>query len=338
VNPGGTPPVLTPLPDLATLANPHTYQGPSTATLAWAGIEQLAEPGEPALPVTVTSYEQAGTRQVEVTDVSRIVAVDIAGSIAITLAGLGLTDHLVGRDTSTELPGTQQLPEVTRGGHTLSPEAVLALRPTLVLTDGSVGPLDAFAQLRDAGIPVVFVGQNVGFDGAQELARRVGAAVGLPDAGQALADRIGAEVADVRAQVQAVAPAPGERLRMAFVYLRGTAGVYYVFGSSAGAGELIEALGGVDAAADAGVGEMVPLTDEAMLAVNPDVILVMTDGLASVGGVDGLIADRPAIALTQAGINRRVVDMADREMLAFGPRSAAVLYALARAIYAPEAP
>ncbi len=44
---------------------------------------------------------------------------------------------------------------------------------------------------------------------------------------------------------------------------------------------------------------------------------------------------KPALALTGAGENRRIVDMADGDILGFGPRSAAVLDALARAIYAP---
>jgi iron complex transport system substrate-binding protein len=51
---------------------------------------------------------------------------------------------------------------------------------------------------------------------------------------------------------------------------------------------------------------MQPLTDEAMVAADPDLILVMTDGLASVGGVDGLLAAKPAIALTAAGQHRRL--------------------------------
>ena len=82
---------------------------------------------------------------------------------------------------------------------------------------------------------------------------------------------------------------------------------------------------------------LAPLTDEAVLAANPDVILVMTDGLESVGGVDGLLASKPALALTAAGQNRRFIVMDDRELLGFGPRSADVLDALARAIYAPDA-
>ena len=65
-----------------------------------------------------------------------------------------------------------------------------------------------------------------------------------------------------------------------------------------------------------------------------DLILVMTDGLASVGGVDGLLASKPAVALTNAGKHRRLVDMADGQILSFGPQTPAVLDALARTIYA----
>ena len=77
------------------------------------------------------------------------------------------------------------------------------------------------------------------------------------------------------------------------------------------------------------------MTDEALIQANPDLILVMTDGIKSAGGVDGLLETKPAIALTAAGQHRRFVDMADGEILSFGPRTAGVLDALARAIYAP---
>jgi iron complex transport system substrate-binding protein len=64
---------------------------------------------------------------------------------------------------------------------------------------------------------------------------------------------------------------------------------------------------------------------------------MMTKGLESVDGVDGLTEHIPAIAQTTAGQNRRIVDMSDTEILSFGPSSAAVLDALAVAIYSPDA-
>ncbi len=221
---------------------------------------------------------------------------------------------------------------MTSNGHTLNTESILALRPTLVITDGTIGPVDVVLQLRDAGIPVVFVATDPSLDGVGELARQVAAALGAPAAGDELA---GILTAEIDAKVQEIAGIlPAKPLRMLFLYLRGS-GVYYLFGSESGADVLIGALGGVDVAAEIGLEGLRPMTDEAMVAADPDLILVMTDGLASVGGVDGLLESKPAIALTKAGQHRRFVDMADGDILSFGPRTAAVLDALARAIYAP---
>ncbi len=123
---------------------------------------------------------------------------------------------------------------------------------------------------------------------------------------------------------------------MIFLYIRGSSGVYYLFGEESGADDLIEGLGGVDVASEQGWTGERPMTDEAITSANPDLVLVMTGGLESAGGIDALLEDKPALALTSAGKHRRFVDMADGDVLSFGPRSADVLEALARAVYAPQ--
>jgi iron complex transport system substrate-binding protein len=326
-----------PLDELVTLDDPGAYVGESTALIADAAIEPVLDDPEPALPVTVTSRDLAGDVEVTVDDASRIVAMDLSGSLAATVWGLGLGDALVGRDTSTTFPGTEDLPEVTSGGHNVNAESVLGLDPSVVITDGSIGPNDVVLQLRDAGIAVVFVDTATGYEGVAQQAREVAAALGVPEAGELLAERTAAEIESAIRQIAAIAPADaGDRLRMAFLYLRGSAGIYYLFGEESGADELITALGGIDAAGEIGWTGMMPATDEAITELDPDLVLVMTGGLESVGGVDGLLEEKPAVALTRAGQNRRFVDMADGQILSFGPRSAEVLDALARAIYAPE--
>ncbi|MGC4174665.1 heme/hemin ABC transporter substrate-binding protein [Demequina sp.] len=328
----------TPLDQLDFLADPSNYQGPSTATLHIDGLQAPASAPAQSLPVTVTSHDRSGDQMVTVTDTSRIVAVDIAGSIGDTIWALGLSDLVVGRDVAASFPGSEDVPVVTGNGHSISAEAVLALGPTIVITDGSVGPTSAIDQLRDVGVTVVYVDNVSSFDGAAQLARDVAHVLGVPDAGETVAQSLTEQVDQVRAQIAQIAPAEGDKLRMVFLYLRGSASVYYLFGAESGADQLIAALGGVDAAAETGIKGTQPLTDEAMLAADPDVLLVMTDGIESVGGVDGLTETWPAIALTTAGKNKRVVDMADTLILSFGPKSAAVLDGLARAIYAPDAP
>lgn len=272
------------------------------------------------------------------TDTSRVIAMDLSGSLAATVWGLGFGDTLVARDVSTTFAAAADLPVITTGGHTVSAEAVIAQAPTLVITDGSIGPIDVIQQLRDVGIPVVFVPTSSSFDGAVKMAHDVAEIYGAPGAGEALAAQIEGEIVEMRSLIDAIAPdAEADRLRMLFLYLRGSSGVYYLFGEESGADELIEGLGGIDIAGELGWQGMQPLTDEAMVAADPDLIIVMTGGLESVGGVDGLLEAKPAIALTTAGQNRRIVDMTDGQVLSFGPRSAAVLEALARAVYVPDA-
>jgi iron complex transport system substrate-binding protein len=322
-----------PLAQLDLLADPREYYGASTAALASGVIEPVAADPIQELPVTVDSHDPSGVQRVVVQDASRVIALDIAGSIASTVWGLGLGDLLVGRDVSTTFAGVNGLPVVTSMGHTIDAEAVLALRPTLVITDGSVGPRDVLEQLREVGVTVVFVDRSPSFDSAVDLARQVAAALGASDTGELLAVRIRSEIDAKIAEIQAILPT--DRVRMMFLYLRGGSGIYYMFGSESGADRLISALGGVDVAAEIGWVGMRPITDEAIVAANPDLILVMSGGIQSAGGVEGLLAEKPALGLTKAGQNHRFVDMADGDILSFGPRSAAVLDALARAIYAP---
>ena len=74
-----------------------------------------------------------------------------------------------------------------------------------------------------------------------------------------------------------------------------------------------------------------PLTAEAVAALDPDVILVMTRGLESVGGLEGLV-QRPRVAQTRAGRERRVVTVDDTLLLSFGPRTGELVSALSAAL------
>jgi iron complex transport system substrate-binding protein len=109
-----------------------------------------------------------------------------------------------------------------------------------------------------------------------------------------------------------------------------------MFGEGSGADGLIDALGAYDVSGEIGWKGMKPVNDEGIIAAQPDLILMMSDGLTSVGGVDGLLERLPAIAETPAGQKRRIVDMSDNAILSFGPRTSDILNSLAVAIYAPE--
>ncbi|WP_029263093.1 MULTISPECIES: heme/hemin ABC transporter substrate-binding protein [unclassified Microbacterium] len=328
------PQASVPLSSLDVIDDVRGYEGPSTACLSSRAIEAVDDDTAPKLPVTVTDSEG---REIEITDVDRILPIDISGTIASTVFALGLGDQVVGRDASTVFAGTEDLPVVTKTGHTLNAEAILELAPTVVLTDTTIGPKEVRQQLRDAGIAVVVISSDRRLDTTDELVTEIATALGVPSRGEALIARLDASVDETLAEIAEVVPADeADRARMLFLYVRGSANVYYIFGEDSGADSLIDAVGGVDVAAEIGWEGMKPMTAEALVAAQPDVLVMMTDGLESVGGIDGLIERIPAVAETPAGANRRVIDMADSEILSFGPRTADVIGALARALYAPE--
>lgn len=68
-----------------------------------------------------------------------------------------------------------------------------------------------------------------------------------------------------------------------------------------------------------GFNDFKPLTAEALVAANPDVILLFDTGLQSVGGIDGLLKI-PGVAQTAAGKNRKVIVMDGQLLTGFSPR------------------
>nr|WP_261989333.1 ABC transporter substrate-binding protein [Streptomyces sp. uw30] len=272
------------------------------------------EPPTPRLPVTVDSSDG---RKVTVEDASRILPLN--GGVAEIVFTLGLGDRVVGRDITATFAEAKKLPQVTKA-HDVSAESVLSLRPTVVLADTDTGPQEAIDQIRDAGVPVVVL------DPATELAdvtartARIAEALGVPAAGKALNRRMSDELAAARAAVP-----DGSKPKVAFLYMRGSAAVYLIGGKGSGADSLIEAAGAVDAGKDAGLDKpFTPITSEALVRAQPDVILMMTKGLDSVGGIDGLV-QIPGVGQTPAGMNRRVVDMEDGVLLGYGPRTPLVI-------------
>jgi heme transport system substrate-binding protein len=301
--------------------------GPATARLADSDVRPVVSDPVPTLPVTVRSHDGVDVR---VSSVDRIVAVDLYGTLGEIVFSLGLGDNVVGRDPSTGFPSAADVPVVTSGGHDLNAEAILDLDPTVVLTDTSIGPPEVQEQLRAAGVPVVFFDPERTLAGVPGHIRAVAAALGVPSAGEQLVSSVDAEIAAARA----LAPAGATPPRLTFLYVRGSAGVYLMAGPGSGADSMIEAVGAVDVGTDIGLDKpFVPITSEGLLNAAPDVILVMTEGLESVGGIDGLLKI-PGVAQTPAGQSRRIVDVADTDLLGFGPRVGRTITALAKVLYA----
>ena len=303
-------------------------RGPATATVADLDPAPITPAPVPVLPVTVRSFDGA---DVTVTSADRIVAVDRSGTLTQIVWALGLGSKLVGRSTSASFPAVHDVPNVAGGNGSINLEAVAAQRPTVFLTDTTSATPTMRDQLRALGITVVYFDPKRTLDGVVPQIQAVADALGVHEQGVKLADRTGREITAATGAV----PRHEPPLKIATVYLRSTA-ITMLAGPGSGADALASALGGVDAGTAAGLtGPFTSITSESMIAAAPDVLVVMSDGLKSVGGVEGL-EKVPGVAQTPAGRNHRIVDMSDAVLLSFGPQTGQVIEALSKAVYGAQ--
>ncbi|WKN14358.1 ABC transporter substrate-binding protein [Streptomyces sp. JUS-F4] len=289
-------------------------------------VEPLAAPPAPKLPVTVDSAD--GTK-VTIGSTDRIVP--LTGSLSEIVFTLGFGEQVVARDITATFEQAEELPVVTRA-HDVSAESVLSLKPTIVLADTTTGPSEAIDRIRDAGIPLLVVEPAKGLDDVGRRIDTVAEALGVPSAGTELKERTEKRIADVQKSIPD--HADGKKPRVAFLYLRGSASVYLLGGAESGASSLLEAAGAVDAGKESGLSkDFTAITSEALAKAAPDVILLMTKGFESVGGMDGLVKI-PGIAETPAGMDRRVVTVDDGVLLNYGPRTDRVLTEIVEQLYA----
>lgn len=239
---------------------------------------------------------------------SRVVSA--GGTVTEIVYALDQQSRLVGVDVSSLYPtAATKLPQV---GYvrSLAAEGLLSLAPDLVLTTVDAGPPGVLSQIRGAGVPVSVVPAGATWSAAEARITFVAQALGVADRGQALV----AEFRKNRAAAEAKVAQRKTSPRVLFVYSRG-AGTMMVSGTGTEAAAIIALAGGTNVVT--GYQGYRPLTPEALAAARPDVVLMTTMGLESVGGLKGL-NQIPGFATAAAGIP--VVALDDLLLLGFGPR------------------
>jgi len=276
-------------------------------------------------PVASTyTISQEDVRSISLTStpaltVSRVVV--LANGVAEIIQSLNVQTIIVGRDISSTEDSLADIPIVT-SGHQVLPEKVIALNPDLVLIDASTGPKAAIDTIKAAGISVVETPESWSLKDLPIKVRAVGQAIGAQEQAEELVNQLNQSL-----NASEVYNSP----RVAILYLRGTSSVYLIGGAGSGADSLLTAIGAIDVGAQTLDRPFNTLTAESLAALNPDVILVMSKGLESVGGIEGLLK-LPGVAQTAAGKNSAVIDVDDSLLLSFGPRTPSLVDALAKAL------
>lgn len=251
--------------------------------------------------------------------------VSIGGSLTEIVYALGQEERLIARDTTSLFPSEAlDLPDV---GYmrALSPEGVLSVDPDMILTLEGAGPPEAVAVIKSASVPVVTVPESFDREGVLVKIDAVGKALGIEDQAAELAASVDA---DLRAAEEAAA-AIDERAKVLFI-LSMEGGRVLASGTGTAANGMIELAGGQNAITDyAGYKQ---LTDEAIVTAEPDVILLMNRGSEDAPTSTDL-SSQPALAVTPAAQNGRVILIEGNYVLGFGPRTGAAARELASEFY-----
>jgi iron complex transport system substrate-binding protein len=244
---------------------------------------------------------------------SRVIAA--GGSVAEIIHALGAGDRLIARDTtSTFPPALEALPDI---GYVraLSSENLIAMAPDIVIAEHDAGPPEVLDVLQRSGIALVMAPQALDPDGVAAKIDAVATALNLPDAGAALQARVAAQLEQARVAGDALPRSP----RVMFI-LSMQGGRLLVGGAGTSAEAMILLAGGTNAVT--ALDGYKPLTDEAAIAADPDLILMMDRGGDHAVVLADIIA-HPALRLTRAAIDQRIVSMDGLYLLGFGPRTGA---------------
>ncbi len=251
------------------------------------------------------------------------------GSLSEWVVALGGESRLVGVDSTSQHPQSlRALPSIGYQRQ-LAAEGMLTLRPDVLIGSEEMGPPPVLAQLRGAGVRVEMLSAKADLPSLRASLRRIGMLLGEPQrAEQAFA----AYQQRLQQQADWLVTAQREQAMPGVLLLLGHAGGSpMVGGKDTSADWLIERAGGRNLASHSG---FKALSTEALLALDPEVVIIADRSLSGAAAREALLQQNPALAATRAARNQRLL-MLDPTLLVggLGPRLPDRLAALSAAFY-----
>lgn len=224
----------------------------------------------------------------------------ISAGAAVTelIIALEQQDKLVAVDVTSQLPSELVLPKI--GYHRqLSAEGLLALGADQLIGSDEMGPDAALDQLKSAGVSVDIVNTKATAAG---LLERIDEIAELTDAQpQAAALKV-----QVKNQLQSLSQQPQADAKKILFLLIHEGRHANVAGKDTTPNAIIELAGGINPAAEK-LTSYKPLSTEAMVEMQPDIILVSGRSYDKLGGADEILKRMPMLAATPAGQNKQFI-------------------------------
>jgi iron complex transport system substrate-binding protein len=256
---------------------------------------------------------EAFAKQPTATSAGAMRLISIGGALTEIIYLLKAEAELVGVDTTSIYPtAATRLPNI---GYTrsLSSEGILALRPTQLIATEDAGPPIVLRQIVDAGIPMSILPSGHQFIDVINRVRTIGRLVHKTDAAEVLAKRL---LLEWKSTQERVANSKLKNTRVLFILSQNPSQLM-VGGEKTSADAMIAYTGARNAIS--GLSGFKPLTPEAVIAANPDVLLLTDQGMKAVGGIGGVLR-LPGIKQTRAGREQNIVSLETMYLLGFGPR------------------
>lgn len=235
--------------------------------------------------------------------------VSLSGAVTEILSALGHEKEIVGVDVTSTYPESVQATAKNLGHvRSVSIEQIMSLKPTLIVgTEKDMSP-ELLEKIKSSGAEAKVLKQDFSAEGAKQLVADV-AGVLKHDDFKAVQDKIDEGLK----QVKPLAKSP----KVLFIYARG-AGTLMVAGKNTPVEKMITIAGGTNAITE--FEDFKPLTAEALIKGNPDIILMFDSGLGSLGGPQGVLKV-PGVDKTNAGRNKKIITMDGALLSGFGPRT-----------------
>lgn len=246
---------------------------------------------------------------------------------------LGAEDQVVGVDYSSTWP-----PEVrkmtTVGYHrALSAEGILSLKPTVIISDGNIGPPTVVNQLKQLSVPMkTFEAKNTSIDGTKALIREMGAYFHEETRADELCRKLDADMATALGAAKKYTDHP----RVAVIHYGRASNVYMLVGASGSgdagaAGQMVKWAGGVMAVQKEGMERMA--SPEVVAEANPEVILMTEFGFDRLKGDQAQILALPGVATSVAAATHRIFRVEEHDLMYFGPSTGEGLLRLVHLIH-----
>ncbi|MCC7516065.1 MAG: ABC transporter substrate-binding protein [Pseudomonadales bacterium] len=233
---------------------------------------------------------------------TRIVSAD-AGATAL-LNAFGLGQQLVGIDVTSPQPTNGQAIPVVGYHRQLAAEGLLALHPDLLVGSEHMGPPETLTVLKDAGVTVLQLPSVQNGEGLLSNITRLADAVGKPAQAAQVKEQVSARLNNLQ---QAALPSGTKAL---FLLSAGSRGLRAA-GTGTGGDALIRLLGANNVMTH---NSYQPISIEAIMAVNPDLVLVAMDGGQS--DTTAFLQSNPALADLSAAKNHRVLGVHSETLVA----------------------